>query len=186
MLKSFFVMMIVFTNISWTKEISIEVMDTSTSVTTEMNEGQVLTINGYRQIVTSELEDLKLNSELFWNKLDEKKLAPKDEIDFFNGLFENALLARAEVAKTNKEVKLPEKLSGNFKADINLEKLKLLFLEVTTDLADTKLKTFYLLADINSDSNMVWEELGVQKSESFRGVIVDSWKKLFVKKRKNE
>ena len=173
--------MIVFTNISWAKGISIEVMATSASVTTEMNEDQVLTINGYRQIVTSELEDLKLNSELFWNKLEEKKLSPKDEIAFLNGLFENVLLARAEVAKANEEVKVPEKLSGNFKADINLEKLKLLFLEVTTDLADTKLKTFYLLADINIDTNMVWEDLGVQKSESFRGVIVDAWKKLFLK-----
>jgi len=181
MLRIFFAIMIIFTNISWAKEISIEVMATSSSVTPEMNEDQVLTINGYRQIVTSELEDLKLNSELFWSKLEQKKLSSKDEIAFLKDLFENVLLARAEVATPNEEVKVSEKLSGNLKAEINLEKLKLLFLEVTTDLAETKLKTFYLLCDINIDPNMVWEDLGVQKSESFKGVIVDSWKKLFLK-----
>ena len=181
MLKIVFMILIVFINVSLAKEISVEVMATSASVTPEMNEEQVLTINGYRQIVTSELEDLKLNSELFWSKLEQKKLSSKDEIAFLNGLFENVLLARAEPAKPSEDIKVSEKLSGNFKADLNLEKLKLLFLEVTTDLADTKLKTFYLLADINIDSNMDWEDLGVQNSESFRGVIIDSWKKLFLK-----
>lgn len=52
---------------------------------------------------------------------------------------------------------------------------------VTSELAELKLRTFYILANIDLDASMSWEDVGVQKGETFRGVILDSWKKLIEK-----
>ena len=181
MFRKFLILVILFTNISFAKDISIEVLAAPTLVTTEMNEEQLLTLNGYRQAVTSELLNLKLNSELFWNKVDQKKMSGKEEAAFLNQIFANVLLARALPADSKEPLAEGEKLSGTFKALLDLEKLKLLFLEVTTDLTETKLKTFYLLATIDIEDNMSWDDVGVQKAESFREVILDNWKKLLTK-----
>lgn len=181
---AFFLFMILMNlsfNFSFAKDISIDVLAKPSEVTAEMNEEQLLTLNGYRQAVTSELEDLKLNSELFWSKLDQKKMSSKDEAAFLQSLFENVSISVAASLDPKEPKPEGRNLSGNFKALLNPEKLKMTFLEVTTDLAATKLKTFYLEANIDLDDNMTWDDVGVMKPESFRGVILDSWKKLIEK-----
>ncbi|MBC7537228.1 MAG: hypothetical protein H7281_00285 [Bacteriovorax sp.] len=181
---AFFLFMILMNlsfNFSFAKDISIDVLAKPSEVTAEMNEEQLLTLNGYRQAVTSELEDLKLNSELFWSKLDQKKMSSKEEAAFLQSLFENVSISVAASLDPKEPKPEGRNLSGNFKALLNPEKLKMTFLEVTTDLAATKLKTFYLEANIDLDDNMTWDDVGVMKPESFRGVILDSWKKLIEK-----
>jgi hypothetical protein len=176
-----FLCFLIFMNLSFAKDISLEVQALQSDVTTEMNGDQLLTLNGFRQAVTSELEDLKLNSELFWSKLDQKKLKPSEETAFLQTLFENISIAIAAPLDPNEPKAPGAKLTGNFKAVINLEKLKTTFLEITTDLAATRLKSFYLVALIDIDDSMTWEDVGVQKPESFKGVILESWNKLIEK-----
>jgi hypothetical protein len=185
MFKYAFFLFMIFTNLtlnfSFANDISIDVLAKPSDVTLEMNEEQLLTLNGYRQAVTSELEDLKLNSELFWSKLDQKKMSSKEEAAYLQGLFENVSISIASPQDPKEPKSEGRNLSGKFKAVLNLEKLKMTFLEVTTDLAATKLKTFYLEGNIDLDDNMTWDDVGVMKPESFRGVILDSWKKLIEK-----
>jgi hypothetical protein len=176
-----FLCFLIFMNLSFAKDISLEVQALQSDVTTEMNGDQLLTLNGFRQAVTSELEDLKLNSELFWSKLDQKKLKPSEETAFLQTLFENISIAIAAPLDPNEPKAPGAKQTGNFKAVINLEKLKTTFLEITTDLAATRLKSFYLVALIDIDDSMTWEDVGVQKPESFKGVILESWNKLIEK-----
>ena len=181
MFKSIFIILFLFLNVSLAKEISIPVLASPADVNADMNEEQLLVLNGYRQSISGELTDLKLDSELFWSKLEEKKMSSIEEAAFLKVLFDKDLIAINSAL--DPKAPLPEgaKLSGHFTSSIDLEKLNALFLEVTLDLAATKLKTFYLLANIDLDTNMTWEDAGVQKPESFRSVILDSWKKLIEK-----
>ena len=164
------------------KAVSIDALAKSSDVTESLTEEQLLTVNAYRQAVTNELEELKLDSGLFWNKLELKKMSTVDEANLLKSLFTNVQLARPATLDgktTNVEENKPAaKLMGTFTADIDLEKLKSSYTEIVTDLAETKLKTFYFLTSIEIDSSMDWTDLGVTKAESFSGAIVESWKKL--------
>lgn len=179
------------------KTIEFSVLAKKSDVTADLKEEDLLTLNGFRQAITSELEELKLDSKLYWEKFEQKKLSNTEELQFFKPLFENVVIAQAAPAPkaeisaevsgpTPKETsKEDQKLEGSFKAEINLEKLKSNFLEVTLNLAETKIKTFYILANIDLDAGTSWEDVGVDKAQNFSGVIIDSWKKLAQKEFKN-
>ena len=185
MFKNFLLSFLICLNISFAKEISVSVLAQPEDLSSEMNEEQLLSLNGYRQAITSELIELNLDSELFWSKLDERKMSSKEELIFLKSLFENdsLIVTPAITPAADPKTQPPKgiKLSGNFSTSLSLDKLKMVFLEVTLNLEATKLKTFYLLANIDLDPNMKWEDAGVQKPESFKFVILDSWKKLIEK-----
>ena len=188
MSKIFFLILLICFNLS-AKEVSIDALAKISEISENSNEEQLLTLNAYRQAVTAGLEDLKLNSELFWSKLDLKKLSMSDEIDFLKPLFSNAQLARP--ATIDAQTKIPatqdspklksEIISGQFKAEFDLEKLKQSYNEVVLDLMATKLKSFYFLIDIDIDSSLEWKDLGVSSASNFTSPIIDSWKKLVEK-----
>lgn len=160
------------------KDISLEVVGKAQEVSAEWSEDQVLLLNGFRQAVTRELEEAKLDSALYWSKLEKKKLSAKDEFEFLKNFFSKESVARA--AGADPKIPLPANgpLSGTFSAWLDLEKLKSNYEEMINDLSDTKLKTFYILASIEIDKGMKWEDVGVSKAENFSGVILESWKKL--------
>lgn len=180
MFKFFFLLFLIFTSPLFAKTVELEVFANRSDVSKEMSGFDLLTINGLRQAITSELEDQKLDSKLYWEKLDQKKMSAVEELQFLKPFFENVVVSEASPPDA-KEVLKEEKLRGSLKADLNIEKLKTSYIEVTTNLAETKLKTFYILASIDIDPNMSWEDLGVAKAENFSGVVIDSWKKLIEK-----
>ena len=89
MFKNFLLFFLICLNISFAKDISVSVLAQPEDLTSEMNEEQLLSLNGYRQTITSELIELNLDSELFWSKLDERKMSSKEELIFLKSLFEN-------------------------------------------------------------------------------------------------
>lgn len=159
------------------KEVSLEVFGRPAEVSISMTEDQVLLLNGFRQIITRELEELKLDSRLYWTKLEKKKQSPHEEFLFLKTFFTNELVGRP----ATQDSKTLTALSGTFSGFIDIEKLKSNYEEVIADLEDTKLKTFYLLANIELDKSMSWEDVGVTKSENFTDVILESWKKMIEK-----
>ena len=172
-----FIFFLIFTKVAFSKDISLEVIAKRGDVNIELNEDQMLLLNGFRQAVTSELEILKLDSNLYWLKLEKNKMSAKDEFLFFKSFFSNEAVARKTVENT---VPLPV-FSGIFTAVLDALKLKSNYEEVISDSKEAKLKTFYLEANIEIDKNMTWEDTGVSKSQNFTGVILDSWKKLIEK-----
>jgi len=177
------------------KKIEQEVFAKKSEVTPEMSKTDLLTLNGIRLTLTSELENLKLDSKLFWEKLDQKKYSAADELkelkNVFNDLSVAEFVSGPQTAQAPAQdqppgdkptVEADEKISGSLKADLDLEKLKNFYDQLINNLEATKIKTFYILADIGlSGSTMSWEDLGVSKAENFSGVIVDSWIKLMQK-----
>ncbi len=190
MFKIFILLFIlILSNSVCAKNIDLTVQAKKSDVTKELKDEDLLILNGFRQTITSELEELKLDSKVYWEKLEQKKLSAAEELQFFKPLFENVVLALAAPAPGSNvskgESKEDEKIEGSFKAELNIEKLKSNFEEVTSNLNDTKIKTFYILANIDLDQSMNWEDVGVEKAQSFSGVIIDFWKKLAFKEFKN-
>lgn len=168
---------LIYLNIAFAKDVSLEVLAKRADVNNEMNEDQVLLLNGFRQAVTSELENLKLDSNLYWPKLDKKKMTVKDEFLYLKSFFSNESVIRQKSEGPVVSLTIP----GVFKASIDSLKLKSNYEEIILNLEDAKLKTFYVLANIELDKNTTWEDTGVKKSQDFTGVILDSWKKLIEK-----
>ncbi len=192
MLKIVFFSWMIFTAVvvqAATSTVEQEVFAKKSDVTTEMNATDLLTLNGVRLLLTAELENLKLDSKQFWEKLDQKKLSSSDELKTLKPLFNELTLTEfvpgpvVPVPPKSDEV---EKLSGSLKAQIDQEKLKTYYDQLINNLEETKMKTFYILADIGlTGANINWDDMGVSRPENFSGVIVDSWKKLALKDFKN-
>jgi hypothetical protein len=183
MLKSFLLLnLILLTIISqvFAKSVEVEALAKKSDLTKDLSATDLLTLNAARQIVTSELETGKLDSKMFWEKIEQKKLSAGDELQLLRTVFDNIsvnLLAPSDAEAALKD----EKLTGIFKAELNDVKFKDLYFEISSNLGDTKFKTFYILANIDVDSGLSWEDIGVSKKESFAGVVVESWKKLLEK-----
>lgn len=177
-----FSLIILSTAFSAENKIELEVFANKTEVTQDFSDIDALTLNGERLAVTSELENLKLDSKLFWDKLEQKKLGAGDELKFLRTVFSNTNVSQnVPPLENGKVVIAAEKFSGTFQADLDREKLKELYDQIVSNLEETKLKSFYILADIDIDNSLNWEDLGVTKAENFSGVIVESWKKLALK-----
>jgi hypothetical protein len=176
---------LLFASAVFAKPVELAVIAKKSDVTKELNEETLLSLNGMFQAVTGGLEDLKLDSKNFWDKLEQKKLSNADEYEMLKPLFENVLLARPFPSDPKeglkKEVSPETKLEGTFKADLNTEKLRALYEEVVSNLAETKTKTFYILSNIDIDSSMTWDDVGVSEEKNFTGAVTDSWKKLIEK-----
>ena len=171
--------------IAYSKDVELLVLANASDVSAQVNEEQLLTLNGFRQVVTSELLIQKLDSELFWNKLEQRKMSSKEEAEFLQNLFLNVSVSMAAPADPKELKSENQKLSGNFKATIDQEKLRMAYLEITTDIGESKLRTFYILSNIDIDKSMTWDDVGVQNPEVFRGAIIASWKKLIEKEIKD-
>ncbi len=167
--KTFLVLCLLFSFNVFGVEQSVEVVVKKDAATSPQMD--LLTLNGYRQAITSELLKSNLDSEKFWKKFEEKKLSPSEEAEFFRPLFRNPVFLSG---KEN-----PEDLfiKSIFKFDLDLEKFKALTSEFLSDLPDVSLKTFYIIPDIGIDRDMTWTDVGVSKKENFSGVIIESWKK---------
>lgn len=150
-------------------EQSIEVVVKKDTATTPQMD--LLTLNGYRQAVTSELLKSNLDSEKFWQKLEEKNLSDTQEVEFLKPLFKNPVFLAGKDDPNDAFIK------SIFKFDFDQEKFKAMTDEFLSDLPDVTLKTFYIVPDISIDKEMTWSDVGVSKKENFSGVIVDSWKK---------
>lgn len=170
------------------KKIDIEI-PTPEDKTTEID---VLTLEGMKQALTGHFEEQKYRSDLFWKKLIEKKsfdkLPSKEAIDLLKALFtknilelpapliEQPILAEKKVPAEKAET--PALSIGSFQYEIDAVKTKSMYEQLLSDLPDPSTKVFYILADIDIDETLKWEDLGVTKAESFSGVIKDSWKKM--------
>lgn len=198
MLKKVFLfslMLIVLSQTLSAKQINQEVFARKSEVTADVPTLDLLSLNGIRLSITSELENLKLDSKLFWEKLDSKKLSPKDELNELKPLFSELSVvqlvpnveptAKKEQTPPDPKPKVDTGIRGRMQAELDGEKLKSFYDLLVSNIEETKLKTFYILADISIDSNMAWDDLGVERAENFSGVIVDSWKKLAQKDFKN-
>ena len=138
-------------------------------------------LNGMRQAITAELSKNELNSEIFWKKIEDKKISDADEINLFRPYFNrfNIVMDKSD-ANSQKVVEAPgteQFLKATFSYEFDAEKIKKFFLETMADAHDEKNKTIYIIPDINITQDMNWMDLGVSKQENFSGVIIDSWKK---------
>ncbi len=180
MLKFLFYCFFFISSSLFAKQVEVQTLGKKSDITKDLTADDILTLNGYRQVVTMELEELKLDSKIFWEKLELKKFSSIEEIKFLRALFDNVDVSRSVLSDLIEEAK-DEKLEGSLKGELNLEKLKTSFEELKSNLSETKLKTFYLLSNFEIDSSMTWEDTGVADGSRFSGVIVDAWKKLFEK-----
>lgn len=175
-LTALFLSFLIVFNFAFAKEITIDVVTKDSELSAEFQLLEALELNGLRQATTRELEELKLNSETYWEKIDKKKMSQKAELAFLKTLFTNTTLSRPPV-----DPKAETPMTGRLSAEVDLDKLKTHYDEVMNDLEDTKLKTLYIISNIELDQSMSWEDVGVTRAENFAGVILDSWKKLFEK-----
>lgn len=150
-----------------------EIISTEPGVKTKVLD--LFTLNGMRQAMTKELVEKGLDSELFWTKIEEKKLTEVAEQEFLKPFFISQSLAIPDPELQDPKVDQFSRAIFNYELDSL--KAKKLFDELLTNLPDVTLKTFYILPDINIDSEMKWEDVGVTKKENFSGVIIESWKK---------
>lgn len=133
-------------------------------------------LNGLRRAITKDLVEKNLDQELFWSKVEEKKLDIKAEIFFFNPLFSESsvfvqpvkLAAAGETEDTIRR--------ASFKYVINPVATKVLYGQILSLLPDVALKAFYIYADISLATDLSWSDVGVSKKENFSGVILESWK----------
>lgn len=188
MLK-WFLLLTLFITSAFAVTVEQEVFANKSEITTEVTETDLLTLNGMRLSVTAELEARKLDSKAFWEKLELKKLTPKEEIETLRPFFSEVSVARfvpsAEVTPKS-EAPADTRISGSMKAELDSEKLRVYYDQLISNLEATKYRTFYILADIGiSQATMTWEDLGITKPENFTGVVVDSWLKLAQKDFKN-
>jgi hypothetical protein len=192
--KSFFILMLfLFVSSLFAKTIELEVFAIKSEAINDLKEEEQLELNGFSQAITSELEFLKLDSALFWEKVGAKiGQSKKEEHSFLKSFFNNTLLSQSvpalkkgEGAKEKKKDDLAEvKLTGILKADLLSAKLQASYKELLENLSETRMRTFYILSSIELDSGLEWSDLGVSKSEHFSGVIVKSWRELFEKELK--
>lgn len=181
-LKVFVLCFLIVFNFAIAKEITVNVVTKDSEISAEFQVLEAMELNGLRQAMTRELEELKLDSEIYWEKVDKKKMSQKAELAFLKTLFSNTTLSRPAVernAEAKAEAEAP--MTGRLTAEVDLDKLKIHYDEIINDLEDTKLKTLYIISNIELDQSMTWEDVGVTRAENFSGVILDSWKKLFEK-----
>lgn len=188
MLK-WFLLLTLFITSAFAVTVEQEVFANKSEITTEVTETDLLTLNGMRLSVTAELEARKLDSKAFWEKLELKKITPKEEIETLRPFFSEVSVARfvpsAEVTPKS-EAPADTRISGSMNAELDSEKLRVYYDQLISNLEATKYRTFYILADIGiSQATMTWEDLGITKPENFTGVVVDSWLKLAQKDFKN-
>lgn len=157
-----------FISSAFSQEESIEVLVKKEGTPNFMS---VIELNGYRQALTKALVDKSLDSELFWQKIEEKKMTDVEERDFLKPLFINPVLLTGKPG--------PEELylKSVFKYTLDQAKFNGLISEYLSNLPDVSLKTFYILPEISIDKDMLWSDVGVTKKENFVDVIVESWKK---------
>lgn len=127
-------------------------------------------LNGFRQAVTKALVEKNLDSEKFWQKIEDKKLTDDQERELLKPLFINPVFLTAKPVPEESFVK------SLFKYTFDQAKFTSLTNELLSDLPDVSVKTFYILPEITIDSEMSWSDVGVAKKENFVGVIIDSWK----------
>ena len=139
----------------------------------------IFTLNGMRQALTKELEDKKLSSEDFWQKLDAKKMSDTEEMEFLKPFFQSTSLAIPEVQALDTREKNKADLFERafFTYEIDSSNVLKLYDNFQINLPDAAIKTFYILPEISIDFDMTWEDVGVSKKENFSGVIIESWKK---------
>ena len=150
----------------------------------------LFTLKGIRQAITAELVRTEQDSELFWAKIEDKKLTDKAEIELLRPLFTKfdiAMLAplptpgaidpaTATPQPANTPVVDPFQRAV-LTYEFDTVKVKSLVDEIFLGLPDVSIKTFYILPDIGIDSEMTWSDVGVSKKENFSGVIIESWQK---------
>ncbi len=133
-------------------------------------------LNGLRQAITKDLVEKNLDQELFWSKVEEKKLDIKAEILFLNPLFSESSILLHPVKPVVAGVEEDAFSRANFKYAINSVTAKVLYGQILSLLPDPSLKAFYIFADISLATNLSWADVGVSREENFSGVILDSWK----------
>ncbi len=133
-------------------------------------------LNGLRQAITKDLVEKNLDQELFWSKVEEKKLDIKAEILFLNPLFSESSIFVHPVKPVVAGAPEDAFRRANFKFAINPVTTKTLYGQILSLLPDPSLKAFYIFADITLATNLSWSDVGVSRKENFSGVILDSWK----------
>lgn len=174
----------------WAVEERVEVIVKKTELVSadpkiKINAEELFALKGIRQAITAELVKKDLDSEVFWNKIEEKKLSDKEEIDLFKPFFSvyNMAMLGSPIAPVNPAVPTAPPAAADpfqrasFVYDLDQTKIKDFFDEVLLEMPDVSIKTFYILPGIELAEEMNWIDVGVAKEENFSGVIIDSWKK---------
>lgn len=159
------------------KEVSIEVAIKSDSVPKDLSTEQWLKIVGYHQVLTNEFEEQKLDSVLFWDKYKAKSFSSEDELNFLRPYFQNASVTLI-VTPDPKSITSDSIIKAQFTAIVENNLIKKIFDEIVLNLDDLRKKNFYILATIELDPSLTWEEMGVSKSELFTDSIIEAWKNM--------
>ncbi len=162
------------------KEVLIQSTAKSDRVTPEFSRDQVLILSGMRLVLTKEFEEQKLDSTIFWSKLDKKHFSDKEEIDFLQKFFEKAQLIPSTTENQDEESD-PDKISAMFRAELDALKIKDGYTRFITDVDLVKAQSFYILPNIEIDPSLNWTDLGVTRAENFTSVVLDAWKAHFEK-----
>lgn len=130
----------------------------------------------YREAITLGLREKSLDETAilnFWQKIKDKNLDLKSEVQLLKPLFSKEVLPAVLVVKADSKSPV---LPRSFSYELNPVKLQE-FIDATLLGYDQSLKTLYILSDITIAKDMSWADLGVSNAENFTGVILESWKK---------
>jgi hypothetical protein len=178
MLKIFFFSFFFFASTLMAKEMNIEVMIPADKVSEQTSQELLLSLNGYAQLLTTEMLEQHLDSTLFWAKLEKKKMGPQEEESFLKKYFEKTELSLLALEDSSLKSAKDGLIHGRFAVSFDPQKIKNLYDEVMLDLEELRQKTFYLLPEIEIDRGLKWEDVGVSKAEQFTEAISESWKKM--------
>lgn len=157
---------------------NIEVMIPADKVSEQTSQELLLSLNGYAQLLTTEMLEQHLDSTLFWAKLEKKKMGPQEEESFLKKYFEKTELSLLALEDSSLKSAKDGLIHGRFAVSFDPQKIKNLYDEVMLDLEELRQKTFYLLPEIEIDRGLKWEDVGVSKAEQFTEAISESWKKM--------
>ncbi len=137
-----------------------------------------LILKALTQSLNLELDELKVDKENFWSKVEKKKLSDKNEIDLLKSFFDKSELILPESNKPLPTIQTAPIIQASFKVEFDELIFKIRYNDFMLDVEELKKKTFYILPSIDLDTSLTWEDLGVGQQENFSGVILDAWKKL--------
>jgi hypothetical protein len=162
------------------KEVVIQASAKADRVTPEFSREQVLILSGMRLVLTREFEEQKLDSAIFWSKLDKKHLSDKEESDFLQKFLDKTQLIPSPNDNPDEEAD-PDKISAMFRAEFEPEMIKDAYTKFITDVDLVRAQSFYILPNIEIDPSLNWTDLGVTRAENFTSVVLDAWKAHFEK-----
>lgn len=133
---------------------------------------------GKEKIIKDFLKTKGLDGDLYFQKLDEKKMSPEAFENYFRSICKNVTFilfagADEEQAKLNKK--------GTVVIDLNTDLLLENYSDVIYNVELVSHQNFYLDLNIELLGDTKWEDLGLMGINGFTPVIISSWREHFIK-----